>query len=250
MGEMLLMHHKDNVPLIIIRSTMVTSTIKDPFPGWIEGVRTIDGVIYNYGIGKLKSFVGNPKTILDVIPADMVINCVIAAIFIHSKQPPKNFIYHVSSSLRNPLKYCDISKFCHSYFKKTPCINQNGKPIVISNPCLVNSFVAFDIYIKVTHVLPLKVLSLVNKICHHSFQDVYDKKSRKLRMMHRLATLYKPYVYFMFVFDDKNTEILRMAAKGGPKMDNVELNFDPTIIDWIEYMMNIHIPGLVKYQMK
>ncbi|CAL5212259.1 unnamed protein product [Lathyrus oleraceus] len=39
MGEMLLMHHKDNVPLIIIRPTMVTSTIKDPFPGWIEGLR-------------------------------------------------------------------------------------------------------------------------------------------------------------------------------------------------------------------
>lgn len=39
MGEMQVVHHKDNVPLIIIRPTMVTSTLKDPFPGWIEGLR-------------------------------------------------------------------------------------------------------------------------------------------------------------------------------------------------------------------
>ena len=39
MGEMLLVHLKDNVPLIIVRPTIVTSTYNDPFPGWIEGFR-------------------------------------------------------------------------------------------------------------------------------------------------------------------------------------------------------------------
>ena len=39
MGEMLLLHFKDNVPLIIIRPTMVISTYNDPFPGYIEGFR-------------------------------------------------------------------------------------------------------------------------------------------------------------------------------------------------------------------
>ncbi|XP_058763057.1 fatty acyl-CoA reductase 1-like [Vicia villosa] len=246
MGEMLLVHHKENVALIIIRPTIVTSTFNDPFPGWIEGVRTIDNVIYSYGKGKLKSFVGDPITILDAIPADMVINCVIAAIFIHSNQPPKNFIYHVSSSIRNPLRYSDIRNFCHWYFTKNPCINQNGKPIVVSNPFRVNNFDAFNIYMSATQ----RVLNLVSKICPNSLQDVYDKKSRQIRMMHRLGTLYKPYVYFKSVFDDTNTEILRMATKGHPKIENVELNFDPTSIDWTDYMMNTHIPGLVKYQTK
>ncbi|GAY69154.1 hypothetical protein CUMW_269820 [Citrus unshiu] len=31
MGEMLLDHHKDNLPIIIIRPTMITSTYKEPF---------------------------------------------------------------------------------------------------------------------------------------------------------------------------------------------------------------------------
>ncbi|WJX50088.1 alcohol-forming fatty acyl-CoA reductase [Trifolium repens] len=67
MGEMLLVHHKDNIPLIIIRPTLVTSTKNDPFPGWIEGLRTIDSIIYSYGHGKMKFFLSNPNTILDLI---------------------------------------------------------------------------------------------------------------------------------------------------------------------------------------
>jgi len=33
-------------------------------------------------------------------------------------------------------------------------------------------------------------------------------------------------------------------------MGNGELDFDPTNIDWTNYMMNTHIPGLVKYATK
>ncbi|MCE0480892.1 hypothetical protein HAX54_038120 [Datura stramonium] len=39
MGEMLLGHYKENLQLIIIRPTIITSTFKEPFPGWIEGVK-------------------------------------------------------------------------------------------------------------------------------------------------------------------------------------------------------------------
>ena len=39
MGEMLLGHLKDNVNVVIVRPTIITSTYKEPFPGWVEGVR-------------------------------------------------------------------------------------------------------------------------------------------------------------------------------------------------------------------
>uniref|UniRef100_A0A7N0SWX2 Fatty acyl-CoA reductase n=1 Tax=Kalanchoe fedtschenkoi TaxID=63787 RepID=A0A7N0SWX2_KALFE len=39
MGEMLIGEARGNMPLVILRPTIVTSTIKEPFPGWIEGVR-------------------------------------------------------------------------------------------------------------------------------------------------------------------------------------------------------------------
>jgi fatty acyl-CoA reductase len=39
MGEMLLGRFRENLSLVIIRPTMVSSTYKEPFSGWIEGVR-------------------------------------------------------------------------------------------------------------------------------------------------------------------------------------------------------------------
>jgi len=55
MGEMLLKHHKDEVPLVIIRPSMVTGTSKDPFPGWIEGLRYTSHMILNYKVGVCSS---------------------------------------------------------------------------------------------------------------------------------------------------------------------------------------------------
>jgi fatty acyl-CoA reductase len=41
MGEILLGQRRGNLPVVIIRPTMVTSTYQDPFPGWIEGARYV-----------------------------------------------------------------------------------------------------------------------------------------------------------------------------------------------------------------
>ncbi|XP_070023462.1 fatty acyl-CoA reductase 3-like [Nicotiana sylvestris] len=39
MGEMLLGHLKEDLQLIILRPTIISSTYKEPFPGWTEGLR-------------------------------------------------------------------------------------------------------------------------------------------------------------------------------------------------------------------
>lgn len=42
MGEIVINDQKGNLPLVIVRPTIVTSTYKEPFPGWIEGLRYIN----------------------------------------------------------------------------------------------------------------------------------------------------------------------------------------------------------------
>jgi len=109
------------------------------------------------------------------IPADLVINCVIAAIVVNSNQAPKNFIYHVSSSLRNPLKISDIHNISHKYFMKTPCLDKDGKPIVISKGIALKSMAAFNIYTKTRYVLPLEVCEMLS-----TFQQPNNKASYSL----------------------------------------------------------------------
>ncbi|CAI0628128.1 unnamed protein product [Linum tenue] len=53
-------------------------------------------------------------------------------------------------------------------------------------------------------------------------------------------------------FDDTNLEELRKrtSEKGLYEVDGVELNMDTRSINWEDYIMNVHIPGLVKFVMK
>ncbi|KAL0369545.1 UNVERIFIED_CONTAM: Fatty acyl-CoA reductase 3 [Sesamum angustifolium] len=55
MGEMMILEEMKGTDykLVIIRPSIVTSTFREPFPGWIEGLRTIDALFAAYGKGKL-----------------------------------------------------------------------------------------------------------------------------------------------------------------------------------------------------
>ncbi|KAJ7947968.1 Fatty acyl-CoA reductase [Quillaja saponaria] len=252
MGEMLFVQElKNNVPLIVIRPTMVTSTFKQPFPGWIEGLRTLDTLIAAYAKGRLNCFLGHPSTILDVIPVDIVVNCMIVAMVAHSNQFSTNFIYNVATSSRNPFRASDLQYFCYNYFTKKPWINEFGKPvIVIKKVTTLTSMAKFRRYMMIRYVLPLKVLNLASRILGKHYKDVYKDNKRKLKTVFRVVELYRPYALFKGIFNDSNTKNLEKNYSKLGMDDDDEFNFDPKSIDWKDYMMNAHVSGLMKYVIK
>ncbi|PRQ34452.1 putative oxidoreductase [Rosa chinensis] len=250
MGEVLLSHHsKNNLPFDILRPPIISSTYSEPFPGWVQGYGTVDSVIAAYCKGKLTRLLIDPMTIGDMvslsIPVDMVVNSIIVAIVVNANKS-SGIIYHVGSSLRNPIKFYDILSFMFKYFTKFPWVNNDEKPIVVRKISTFKTMATFHMYMKIRHSLPLKGLKLVNKVSGQSFQDVYVKYNRKLRLAMRMAELYRPYLLFKGIFDDNNTEELRKITKEG-YIEAKDFNFDPTCIDWEDYIMNTHIPGFLKH---
>ncbi|KAI3695083.1 hypothetical protein L1987_78071 [Smallanthus sonchifolius] len=68
MGEMLLLEGlRQDVSLVVLRPTIITSTYKEPFPGWIEGIKTIDSYIATYARGRTSTFLGDPSKVLDFV---------------------------------------------------------------------------------------------------------------------------------------------------------------------------------------
>ncbi|KAM5583282.1 alcohol-forming fatty acyl-CoA reductase-like [Rosa sericea] len=246
MGEALLNHHsKNNLPFVIVRPPIVSSTYSEPFPGWVQGYRTIDSVIAGYCKGKLTRLLLDPMTICDMIPVDMVVNSIIAAIVVNANKS-SGIIYHMGSSLRNPIKFYDIRSFAFKYFTKYPWINKDEKPIVVRKISTFKTLATFHMYMKIRYSLPLKGLKLVNKVSGQSFQDVYAKYNRKLRLAMRMVELYRPYLLFKGIFDDSNAEELRKITKEG-YIEAKDFNFDPTCIDWEDYIMSTHIPGFLQH---
>ncbi|MBA0553078.1 hypothetical protein Golob_012295 [Gossypium lobatum] len=249
MGEMLVGEFKANMATIILRPTIITSTFKEPFPGWAEGVRTIDSLAIGYAKGKLTFFLGDVDSVVDLIPADMVVNAIIVAMVAHASNQPSETIYQVGSSMRNPVKYRSLQDFGYRYFSKKPWINKDGKAVIVGKIRVMDSMASFHRYMALRYLLPLKGLEFANTAFCHFFEGVYSDLNRKISFVTRLIDIYRPYLFFHAIFDDINTEKLRMAARSS-LAENDMFYFDPKCINWDDYFMNTHIPGIVKYIFK
>nr|KYP68666.1 Fatty acyl-CoA reductase 3 [Cajanus cajan] len=250
MGEMVVDTLKGNMSVVIVRPTMITSTYREPFPGWVEGVRTIDSIIVAYGKGKLTCFVADIKAIFDVIPADMVVNAIITSMVAHANHPCDNIIYHVGSSVANPVRYHNLKDYGLRYFTAKPWVNKEGMPVKVGKVTVLDNITSFQRYMFIRYLLPLKGLEIANAAFGQYFEGTYLDMRRKIHIAMRLIDLYRPYVFFNGVFDSTNTEILQIAAREGEVERECLFYFDPKIIDWEDYFMNTHIPGLVKYCFK
>ncbi|KAJ6927561.1 fatty acyl-CoA reductase 3-like [Populus alba x Populus x berolinensis] len=246
MGEMLVGDLKENLSVVIIRPTIVTSTLKEPFPGWVEGIRTIDSLAVGYGKGRLTCFLGDITGIVDVIPADMVVNAMVVAMAAHANRPFDDAIYQVGSSVRNPVRYTNLQDFGFHYFTKKPWIGKDGKPVKVGRVKVLSSMANFHGYMAIRYLLLLKGLELANIAFCRYFEKMYTDLNRKIKFVMKLVELYRPYLFFRGVFDDMNTEKLRIAA-GENNIETDMFYFDPKAIDWEDYFTNIHIPGVVKY---
>ncbi|XP_031255297.1 probable fatty acyl-CoA reductase 4 [Pistacia vera] len=246
MGEMILGKYRGNLPLVIVRPTIITSTFAEPFPGWIEGLRTIDGPIAGYGKGRLTFLLANPKAICDMMPVDMVVNSMIMAMTANTRQSSQ-MIYQVGSSMRNPIKFTNVHKFARQYFVENPLIDKAGKPIRVSKCTFFKTWASFYTYMRIRYVMPLKVLKLIS-VFDKKYKDVCIGHGKKIKFAMRLVDLYKPYMFFKGIFDDTNSQKLRMEVGKSGLVD--AFNFDPKSIDWEDYIINTHIVGLVKYVLK
>ncbi|CAN6560040.1 unnamed protein product [Malus baccata var. baccata] len=228
-GEIFLGRSRGNIPVVIVRPTVATSTCKEPFPGWIQGFRTIDSVIAGYCRGKVTCIVANPT----LIPVDMVVNSIISAMVVNANQSCI-VIFHVGSSFRNPLK--------------TPWVDKDGNRVKVAKCTMFKTMATFSMYMNIFFMIPLEGLKFFNKACGQYFQDVCVNYNRKLTLVMRLAQLYTPYLLFKGIFDDTNSEELQRVASEY-YIDAKEFNFDSITINWEDYILNTHIPGLRKHVM-
>ena len=92
------------------------------------------------------------------IPADMVVSAISMAIVAHAHaNQASGTIYHVGSSLRNPLDIAQLHKVVTQHFIEKPLMNKNGNPIRVKNLTVHNTMAHFRMYMTIRAILPLKV---------------------------------------------------------------------------------------------
>lgn len=73
LAEVLVQREYENLPICIVRPTVVLPTYNDPIPGWVDSLNGIVGVFYAAGKGVLRSMLSDPDVTIDFIPVDVAI---------------------------------------------------------------------------------------------------------------------------------------------------------------------------------
>ncbi|TMF08948.1 MAG: HAD-IB family hydrolase, partial [Chloroflexi bacterium] len=128
MAEHAVVELHGDIPLSIVRPSIIESALDEPFGGWLEGFRMAEPLILAFGRGILRDFSGLPDSLLDVIPADFVVNTVLA-VAANPPQDDKPRVYHAASGTRNPLRFRRIVGEADRYFTEHPLRDRYGQAI-------------------------------------------------------------------------------------------------------------------------
>ncbi|CAN6991896.1 unnamed protein product [Brassica rapa subsp. trilocularis] len=251
MGEMMINSTRGDVPVVIIRPSVIESTYNDPFPGWMEGNRMMDPIVLCYGKGQLTGFLVDPKGVLDVVPADMVVNATLAAIAKHgmakADTEPEINVYQIASSAINPLVFEDLAELLYNHYKSTPCMDSKGVPIRVPLMKLFDSVDDFSDHLWRDAQERSGLMNGVSSSDSKMMQKIKFICKKSVEQAKHLATIYEPYTFYGGRFDNSNTHRL---MENMSEEEKVEFGFDVGSINWNDYITNVHIPGLRRHVLK
>ena len=70
-----------DLPVTIVRPSIVSACLAQPVPGWIDSAAAFAAFVAMIGAGKLRVLAGDPSTRLDVVPCDVVAQRIAASAF-------------------------------------------------------------------------------------------------------------------------------------------------------------------------
>lgn len=246
MGEQLLVNASNGLPIIILRPSIIESSLMQPEPGWIEGFQTSTPILFGYGKGEVPDFPAKRDGVIDIIPVDFVVSTILASLAAGTEGTnPK--VFHVSSSGENPLRLGDLMEYCRDYFQRFPVRAGKSAP----QPWKYRSRYKFDWWLERSR----RILGLAIALNDHiNFCSGAVRLRRKLAVKQRhldrleyYARLYADYTRLHCRFKADCTRALFQSLRS---QDRREFFFDPTAIDWQKYIQDIHLPGVRRHVMK
>lgn len=245
LGEQLINRDHGSVPTVIVRPSIIESSLREPEPGWLDGLRMADPIIIGFGKGRLPDFPANPQIVLDIIPADFVVNGVLAAAAHIGRMPGGFDLFTIASSAKNPLWFQSLYDHVRDYYGKHPFLDRNGKPVEVSHW----HFPSIAAYRRMMITRYLRPAQLGLKVVNGPVPVPGARKWRprlknyinKIEQLLYYVEIYGPYVNLDCRFEvDHAFELLQTLV---PE-EREAFNFDPRRFHWRNYLQDIHIPGL------
>lgn len=243
MGEQIAMRGMQGRALSIVRPSIIESTLQEPAPGWIEGVKVADAIILAYARGKTSFFPAKPDEIIDIVPADLVANSILLATAEALLDPTQHRVYQCCSGSGNPIRMGEVIQLLQDESKRNW---QRYDRLFYAEPKH-----DFRVVNNTTFRLMLGAMrsgaSLWSGVRRMLGAAGESRAMEKLRTTQTLAITFSFYTQPRYRFH--NAKLLALAQRF--RLEEIaKFPVDARLINWQDYLCRIHMPGLNRYAMR
>ncbi len=250
LGEQLVLAERERLNVTVVRPAIIESALRDPFPGWNQGVNTSAPLTYLAGRG-YRFYPAKAELVLDVIPVDLAAHAMIpilAALLLRRQKP----IYQLCTSDRNPLpmrRLVELTALSNrsEHRKEGGTMSWLGRHL----EAVVVSQNTYDLASRTIPRILEQGAELVRNVVGAENQRAKKIESgiRKFKentdLARDLVEVYRPYIQeLVYTFHAGNIRALYATLKPA---DAERHPFRPDLIDWRDYWINIHLPGLRRH---
>jgi long-chain acyl-CoA synthetase len=246
-GEQLVLAAREHMAVTVARPSVIEGALRDPHPGWNQGVNTSAPLSYMAGRG-YRFYPAKAKLVLDVIPVDLAAHAMIpilAALIARRHQP----LYQLCTSDVNPLpmrRLVELTALGNRLDHR-----HRGGPMGKLAPHLEAVVVSQNTYELASKTLPAvlrhaaalaKTLIGPESSAARGFERRIESVADNAELARSLVEVYRPYIQeLVYTFHGRNTRELYQTLTPA----DVERHpFRPDLIDWKDYWINVHLPGL------
>jgi alcohol-forming fatty acyl-CoA reductase len=245
LGERALLETRGDVPVTIVRPSIIESSLVEPHPGWIRGFRMAEPVIIAYGRGLLSTFPGLPEGIIDVIPVDLVVAAIIAVAATGPAEEGPT-VYQVASGSRNPLRYRQLVDLGREWFTEHPIYDAHGQPVDVPEW----SFPGRGRVQRQLHRLSKVLGGLDRAVTQLPIRGRQAELSARIEERKSIVDRAVGYVelYGAYAETEAVFRVDRLLALWSTldEEDQRSFAFDPAFVDWVSYIQDVHLPSVVE----
>ncbi|HLW72393.1 MAG TPA: AMP-binding protein [Candidatus Binataceae bacterium] len=247
-GEQLVLAASDEIAVTVARPSVIEGALRDPIPGWNQGVNTSAPLTYMAGRG-YRFYPAEAKLVLDVLPVDLAAHAmvpILAALIARRHQP----IYQLCTSDVNPLPMRRLVELT-ALGNRLDHRRRGGGPMGKLAAHLEAVVVSQNTYELASKTLPAvlkhtaalaKTLLGPESSAARGFERRIDSVADNAELARSLVDVYRPYIQdLVYVFHGRN---IRELYKNLTPADAERHPYRPDLIDWKNYWIEIHLPGL------
>jgi long-chain acyl-CoA synthetase len=232
-----------DVPVAIVRPSIVESSLEFPIRGWNEGINTsapLSKLLGTY----FRQLPVNQRKRLDVIPVDLVCRGMTLVAAALAERRHEN-VYQLATSALNPLdlrRAVELTALAHrKHYRERPGWRSKVLARLEAVP------VSRERYGRISIPAQLRAVRGLNRLLGKmtAGKPPLARLEYVLVRVKELIDLYEPFLLDNEpVFETNHMEILAASL---PESERESFGYDVRSFDWYDYWIHVHIPGLRRW---